>query len=179
MDDFDTFGDYMANVYIKPWGRCPTYLFGLLLGILYVEFLRVEKKIETEHNKFVHHENNLLLSAKKYFISNPWKRRIFELLGLLICTTIILIPRTAQGDNHKWSQLSHSLFLTYSKLIFVIGIAIIILPSLLGTNSIVRFTMDTKIFNLIAKISFWTYLIHLTIMYRWIFSMQIDFYYSF
>lgn len=30
-----------------------------------------------------------------------------------------------------------------------------------------------------GKISFWTYLIHLTIMFRWITSIQIDFYYAY
>jgi peptidoglycan/LPS O-acetylase OafA/YrhL len=92
---------------------------------------------------------------------------------------IILIPRTAQGENHYWSQLAHSFFLTYSKLIFIIGLAILILPSLLGIDTLVMFVLDTKAFNFMAKISFCTYLIHLTIIYAWIGSIKIDFYYSY
>lgn len=61
----------------------------------------------------------------------------------------------------------------------MVGVALIIFPSLLGIKGLVRFTMDTKAFNFIAKISFWTYLIHLTIMYRWITSIKIDFYYAY
>lgn len=91
----------------------------------------------------------------------------------------MLIPRTAQGDKNHWSQLTHSLFLTYSKLAFIIGLTFLILPSLLGVEGLVRFTMDTKAFNFMGKISFWTYLIHLTIMFRWITSIQIDFYYAY
>lgn len=30
---------YQLNIYYKPWGRCPPYLYGLLLGLLYYEFL--------------------------------------------------------------------------------------------------------------------------------------------
>ncbi len=44
MTDFDTYGDYMSYLYVKPWSRCPPYMFGLLLGILYIEFLSSEKK---------------------------------------------------------------------------------------------------------------------------------------
>lgn len=44
MTDFDTYADYMSYIYIKPWSRCPPYMFGLLLGITYVEFLIAEKK---------------------------------------------------------------------------------------------------------------------------------------
>lgn len=39
--------------------------------------------------------------------------------------------------------------------------------------------LDTKAFNFIAKISFWTYLIHLTLMNAWITSIKIDFYYAY
>ena len=90
-----------------------------------------------------------------------------------------LIPRTAQGQNHHWPQFVHSIFLTYSKLLFVFGLAMMILPSLLGINTLLNFSLDTKAFNFIAKISFWTYLIHLTIMNIWITSIKIDFYYAY
>lgn len=99
--------------------------------------------------------------------------------GLVIMLFIILIPRTAQGDDHYWPQLVHSFFLTYSKLAFVLGLALLILPSLLGIKGIVSFMLDTKAFNFIAKISFWTYLIHLTVMNAWITSIKIDFYYAY
>lgn len=99
--------------------------------------------------------------------------------GFIICLFVILIPRTAQGDNRHWSQLAHSMFLTYSKLLFIVGLAFIILPSLLGVNQMIRHVLDTKAFNFIGKISFWTYLIHLTIMYGWITSMKINFYYAY
>ena len=37
--DFGRYGDYMANVYMKPWARAPPYIFGLFLGMLYFEYL--------------------------------------------------------------------------------------------------------------------------------------------
>ena len=33
--DFANWGDFMLDVYMKPWARSPPYLFGLLLGIFY------------------------------------------------------------------------------------------------------------------------------------------------
>jgi hypothetical protein len=35
---FATFGDFMLDVYTKPWGRCVPYLMGLMLGQLYMEY---------------------------------------------------------------------------------------------------------------------------------------------
>ena len=34
--DFAKWGSYFPNVYIKPWTRCPPYLYGLFLGLLYM-----------------------------------------------------------------------------------------------------------------------------------------------
>jgi hypothetical protein len=35
-DFLSGYGNYMSDLYIKPWSRCPPYLFGLLFGIFYV-----------------------------------------------------------------------------------------------------------------------------------------------
>lgn len=37
--DFDKWDSYFPNVYIKPWTRCPPYLYGLTLGLLYMEHI--------------------------------------------------------------------------------------------------------------------------------------------
>lgn len=37
--DFKKWNSYFPNVYIKPWIRCPPYFFGLVLGLLYMEFI--------------------------------------------------------------------------------------------------------------------------------------------
>lgn len=36
--DMTNWGDYMSLLYYKPWSRCPPYLYGLFLGLLYMEF---------------------------------------------------------------------------------------------------------------------------------------------
>lgn len=39
LSDFLTWNTYFADVYIKPWARCAPYLYGLILGIAYNDFL--------------------------------------------------------------------------------------------------------------------------------------------
>lgn len=91
---------------------------------------------------------------------------------------IIWIPRTLQV-GHKWPQIFHSLYLTFTKLLFVIGVSFLATPSLLGLkNDFFFWLMDTKIFNFIAKISFWTYLIHYTIIEYIVYTQRVDFYYN-
>lgn len=105
---------------------------------------------------------------------------------MAICTFIVFIPRTAQGETHHWPQFVHSVYLTYGKIIFVLGVSLIIIPSLVLTpkskkdsRSLVHFLMDTKAFNFIAKVSFWSYLIHLTLIIAFYGSINTEYYYTF
>ncbi len=85
---------------------------------------------------------------------------MIQLLGLAILIFIVVIPRTLQV-GHKWPQAVHSTYLTFSKLFFVMGVSMLVTPTLVGVkNDLFYFLMDTKLFNFVAKISFWTYLIH-------------------
>jgi peptidoglycan/LPS O-acetylase OafA/YrhL len=105
-------------------------------------------------------------------------KNVIQFIGLAIILFIVLIPRTLQL-GHKWPQVVHSLYLTLTKLFFVIGVSMLVTPSLLGIkNDLVFFLMDTKFFNFIAKISFWTYLIHYMIIEHAIYIQKLDFYYD-
>ena len=101
----------------------------------------------------------------------------FELVGVAIVCFVMLIQRTNQFLP-GWPQLAHSLYLTYAKTLFVMGLGIALLPSLLGVRSMINFTMDTKMFNFIAKVSYCTYLIHVMFIIQWTAGTVIDFYYS-
>ena len=101
-----------------------------------------------------------------------------EWTGIAIVVFLLLIPRTLQVGT-VWSQWAHSLYQSLAKIIFVVGLSLAILPSLLGCkDSVIGFLMDTRLFNFIAKISFCTYLIHLTILNIWTQSRTVSRYYK-
>ena len=161
--------EYQSTLYIVPWSRAPPYLYGLLLGIFYVNFLAEEKKEESE---------DFLVRLKRKLEGNRLLRIGVELTGAIIVFFIMFIQRTNQDELH-WSQFVHSLYLTYAKTLFVMGLSLGILPSILGVRSLVSFVMDTKLFNFVAKVSFCTYLLHILIIYQWVGKTSVDTYYSF
>ena len=58
-----------------------------------------------------------------------------------------------------------------------------ILPSLLlpitNKSLLIRFIMDTKAFNFIAKISFCTYLMHMIVMFWYLGGIKFDVYFTY
>lgn len=66
-----------------------------------------------------------------------------------------------------------------SKPIFLIGMIMTILPTILGyTHSIFNMLLTPKIFYFIARISFCTYLVHLLIVYQFLFTRNYNTYYN-
>ena len=155
------------TLYIVPWSRAPPYLLGLLLGILYVNFLFEEKK-KGEH---------MFIRLKEKFNRSRVSRIGFELVGVMLVFFVMFIQRTNQFLP-GWPQLVHSLYLTYAKTLFVMGLGIAMLPSLLSVGSMINFSMDTKMFNFVAKVSYCTYLVHFMFLQMWTGGMIIDYYYS-
>ena len=168
LSDGATNAIYMNQIYIKPWGRAPPYLYGLLLGILYTTFLQEEKNEESEY---------MLVKLKKKVIESRVIRVTIEMTGVLLGCFLIFIQRTNQNYMY-WPQYVHSLYLTYAKTLFVIAISLIVLPSLLGADSMVRFIMDTKFFNFVAKVSYCTYLVHAIFIFQWLIQYKVDLYYD-
>lgn len=90
---------------------------------------------------------------------------------------VLLIPRTLQVGG-TWPQTVHSTYLSMGKVVFVLGLYVMILPSLLDIPNFTFFIMDTKVFNALSKISFWTYLIHYMVVLQVTYSQKLDFYYT-
>lgn len=92
--------------------------------------------------------------------------------------TLLILPRDLQV-GHQWGQIWHSLYLCFSRLIICICILMFTLPTLLGIkNSFFRTVLDTTLFNILAKISFCTYLIHYMIITQTVASQTYDIYYN-
>lgn len=146
-------------------------MYGLTLGLLYMEYMEEEKTQKGEGTRF-------FSIIKQKLASNRILKNGTQLLGLSIIIFIVVIPRTLQV-GHKWPQAVHSMYLTFSKLFFVIGVSMLVTPTLVGIkNDLFYFLMDTKLFNFIAKISFWTYLIHYMVIEHSCYVQKLDYYYD-
>lgn len=110
-------------------------------------------------------------------IKNKYFVYLFQISGIVLMLFVVLIPRTLQVDL-IWPQWLHSFYLSTGKVFFVIGMFLSILPSLLDVPNMVFFVMDTRFFNFISKISFWTYLIHYMVVLQITYRQRIDFYYT-
>ena len=94
--DFGKWGNFFADVYVKPWARCPPYIFGLFCGILYQEYL-VESKFAAKHQEGEDFERVELYSKlERIFKNNKFARLGCEWAGIILMFFLVAIPRTLQ-----------------------------------------------------------------------------------
>lgn len=120
----------------------------------------------------------ILLKVKEVLEPRAWIRYVMYVSSLAIVLFLVFIPRTRQL-GHEWTQTEHSLYLSLSKLVFTLAIAILLLPATVGIKDIVITVFDTRFFSIIAKISFWTYLIHYIVVMRNSYNLKQSEYFTF
>jgi len=91
---------------------------------------------------------------------------------------VTFIPRLLQV-GYVWPQSLHSLYISLSKIIFIFGVICTVLPTTLGfKHSFLNLILTPKIFHFIARISFCTYLVHLMIVFQFVYTRTYDLYYN-
>lgn len=169
---FVNFGDFMLDLYMKPWGRCTPYLMGLILGIFYMEHRIAKKNKDSLHG-------NLIIGKMERWFSERKARLAVEWIGIGLMSFVAFIPRCQQTGDCRWSQTMHSLYWGLSKPIFLLGMTMTILPSMLGHfHSFFNLILTPKIFTFIARTSFCTYLVHLMVLDYFILSRNYNLYYN-
>jgi peptidoglycan/LPS O-acetylase OafA/YrhL len=105
-------------------------------------------------------------------------RIVIEWLGIGLMSFVAFIPRGLQ-TGEQWPQIYHSLYWGLSKPVFILGMGMTILPTILGhRHSFFNFILTPKLFHFIARISFCTYLVHLMVLYYFILSRNYNIYYN-
>jgi len=98
-------------------------------------------------------------------------------IGLMVLVTFIVRP--LQTGSH-WPQEAHSFYLVLSKPVFIFGMILTVLPSILGIrHSFFALILNVKLFAWIARISFCSYLVHLMVIVWYYYTRTYDVYYKF
>ena len=101
-----------------------------------------------------------------------------EWLGIGLMALVTFVVRPLQVGHH-WDQIWHSVYWTFSKPIFILGVIFTILPSCLGiSHSFFNLILTNKCFVYIARISFSTYLVHILVIYYYLTDRTYDMYYN-
>ncbi|KAL4436160.1 hypothetical protein ABPG74_018144 [Tetrahymena malaccensis] len=142
--------------YFKPWSRSPPYFIGLIFGIFYKEFVLEKSKLVK--TTFI---SQVQILIKKYQIT----KYACYFLGLFLIFFLIFGPHPLQvnGQNY-WNEGFQNFWFGTCRTFYVVGIILVLIPGMCGSQDLLMKVMSSKIFQFIAKLTFQGYLIHYIVL---------------
>jgi peptidoglycan/LPS O-acetylase OafA/YrhL len=150
---------YFKIFYIKPWSRISAYLLGIFFYELFSEIETVNPQASVSWRRRL---NNYLT-----------KNNTLCYILLIISMILILFASLATYiTNHVDLDIGyHALLLTVNKIFFVSGFGMIVHMTFLDKFKLVYYIFAGKIFTIVSRVSYGTYLIHYYILMLFFYSI--------
>ena len=145
------FMDYFQNYYIVPWGRCPPYIFGIILAIVWFFYKENLQKIVWTRTK------SLLLFAMALF-----------LFGI----TIIGGRGAYSNLPSDWTSLTMSFYIALSKPAWTVGVFLLVGLLFIEQLPWVDIILNNHVMAVLGRISFCIYLVHPAIINWYYYSSE-------
>jgi peptidoglycan/LPS O-acetylase OafA/YrhL len=149
--NFNAFMEYFQSYYIVPWGRCPPYIFGIILAILW----------------FFYKED-----LKKVVLSRMQSLLLFCIALFLFGITIIGGRGAYSNLPSDWSNLTMSFYIALSKPAWSVGVFILVGLLFMEQLLWVDLILNNHLMAVLGRISFCIYLVHPSIINWYYYSAE-------
>lgn len=151
--------DYFNDYYIKPWIRIAPYIIGFYSCEFYMESPSFKRK-DSENND---NNSNLIRRINEKIINSNFLSICLLILGIVLVNMTVLASYFT--NNYEVDLKFQGIMLTFNKVLFVLGLAIIVHLTFLNKFVIIRKILSADIFNIIGKLTFAIYLIHVYVLF--------------
>lgn len=158
---------FMNDYYTKPYCRVAPYAIGIATGLILFSY-RHYRKTNQVYDRFA------LMLGKG--LDNRVIRYCSYALGLFLINFFIFIQYNAYKDVDNgwtsWSKADNLMFLGWNRLCWGLGLSLVLLPMLLGHNRVATWFLAHSIWTPLARLTFCTYLVHLSLLYSYYLSQN-------
>ena len=141
--------DYQNYLYIKPWARIGAYLVGWIFGLGIFELKMKEKFPELK---------NTLFNA---FFERLHNSRVLSIISAIIGTGLTALYVFPVGDAYAnckeancWSRFPSALYGMTSRPFFVLGVGLIIAPTIVGRLRFLISFLGSEAFAVLARLNY-------------------------
>ena len=162
---------YFDNYYIKPWTRICPYLLGIFFCELFLN-TEIHKAFHKEENLSIigYNENGTLEKINKFLMSSNAACAFIFVFSIILINYAVFI--TYFVNNYEFPAVWHAIFITFNKVLFVFGLAWIIHLTFLGKLKIIKEMLSFRLFSILAKFTYGTYLIHFYLLNVFFWSLN-------
>lgn len=170
--------NYQKYIYFKPWSRAGAYQVGVLVGMLYYEYAKGNKpdgdRSKTGYKIFKIVNLSAVVRYTCYVLG----------FGLIMFSVFGATPENrnlgAQDQNGKtlryFPTSYNAFFNAFSRPAYVFGLALILAGPITGKGSFLQVFLGSRFYAPWAKLSFYSYLIHLFVFTWFLAQMRTTLY---
>ena len=145
---FEATDDYFNLYYYRPYIRIPPFIIGVLTALCLYSY------------NFESAEQSRLKRIMDKVHTSALVRYIMYFFGTVFVLGMIFIFYPINNYPEEFSDFFNVMFLTFSRAIFTIGLALILLPGLMGHCWAVRSFLSMDVFTPLARLTFGAYMVH-------------------
>lgn len=173
---------YFQNYYTKPWFRCPPYLLGMILAIVWFYYF----DLDTSPYKIIPNDiEEPLLGSQPKIKYRDWIKNTKIVKYGLLAISFTLLGITVLGGKgayanvpSHWTDTEMSMYIAFSKFAWTIGLCILCLLLFLGEIPIISHILCNHLMAVLGRLTYCVYLIHPSILYWMYFSENTPTHYS-
>eukprot|EP00826_Nyctotherus_ovalis_P005801 TRINITY_DN1131_c0_g1_i10.p1 TRINITY_DN1131_c0_g1~~TRINITY_DN1131_c0_g1_i10.p1 ORF type:complete len:219 (-),score=41.07 TRINITY_DN1131_c0_g1_i10:160-816(-) len=157
--------EYFDNEYIKPYCRAFPYLIGMVFFIF------------TKEGTDIQIGNEVCVSVKNKVYHSKLLRYSFYIAGIIIMSALICTFYLLDKYKDGWSSSLGNAHIILTRPLFVIGLALVLYPVLIGRGKPLLAVLGHFIFGPMGRLTYGIYMVHVPIYYAIIFNrLQAEYY---
>lgn len=145
--------DSYTTIYIKPYCRASSYYLGLVLFILYNEGCMNEE------------EGSVSAAIKNAVYTKRWLRYLLYASGVAVMGLVTYSFYFLDAYPHMWNAAFGVVHMVFARPLFVIGLALVIYPVIIGRGKNLLGIFGHYVFNPMGKLTYGVYIVHLAVFF--------------
>ena len=151
--------DYYDFYYYLPQTRICPFLIGLVFGFAYLAHVQDD-------------EENLFKKISGMVQESTFLKYVIYAVGFNLAFWMIFLNYFEVNHPDAWGRAAEGVYLICARPLFVIGVALLVYPSLINNSRIFVYILGNSFSNVIAKLAFCAYFVHEMIIELKTFSIQ-------
>lgn len=155
--------NFFTVFYAKPYIRVSPYI----LGLYFCEFYINSKAYTNNFKNFSTNDNNIIKKINNHIETNNITSTLLLIVALFLINSTFFLSYVT--NNYFIKINIQTIFLTFNKILFVFGVGLIVHLTFLGKFRFIYNMLSINFFNIIGKLTYGIYIVHLYLLF-WSFS---------
>ena len=137
--------EFYSKIFMMPYYHAPTFLMGIFCGLIYSDYLKERKQVESG--------NSLSTRFFSLIIQNALPRYVLYFIGLACIIGTVLWHTPFHRVPQDTSRVHQAAFGSIAFPLYILGLMMLLLPALVGRCQLFRFIYCSQSWTMVCQMA--------------------------